>query len=129
MSDEEISRRLNAMERRQEAMHIENRAGIAEIQRTMVTLAEYQRDANGRTGKIETAVAVLQHQQRTTEEEIDEIKDAAKDAARVATREAVAESGPSYKRLATLGTAVGSGIFGAGMVLWKIGEAIFSAMK
>jgi predicted nucleic acid-binding Zn-ribbon protein len=127
----ELSRWLQGLESRIGQMHGENRGSMAKLETGLTEIARLQREANGRTGKLETAVAVadqriqtVEQRQHTTEEEIDSIKGAATAAA----SQAIHDTAPSQKRTTALG-AIAAGVTTGGILgLYLVGKMLFDAV-
>lgn len=123
----EITRWLQALEKRMGEMHGENRAGLAEIKQTVGRLAELQHVQNGNVARVQTQTAVLEtrmktceDQQRTTDEELDRIQTAALTAATGAATQAIQDTAPSAKRNSAIAAAVAGGTIGGAFVLEKV---------
>src|SRR5262245_17230253 len=131
----EISRWMQAFERRVGEMHGENRAGLAEIKASVANLADLQRVQNGRVANIQERTSLLERragsleqQQRSTDEQIDRIQAAATQAATGAATQAIHETAPTQKRMTALG-AIAAGVTTGGMLgLYWIGKMVFDTI-
>lgn len=131
----EITRWLQALEKRMGEMHGENRAGITEIKASVTALADLQRTQNGnvakiqeRTSLLELRTGVVEQQQRNTDDELDRIQSAAMQAATGAATQAIHDTAPTQKRTTAIG-AVAAGVTTGGMLgMYWVGKLIFESM-